>query len=99
MINITDKAIKQFKEILKNGGNNENTVLRVAFGGFGWGGPKFELTLDELINETDVIIEKEKIKVVYDSQLDEYLKNAVIDYSDSWFGRGFMIKGGGASHC
>jgi Fe-S cluster assembly iron-binding protein IscA len=35
MINITDKAIEQFKEILKNGGNNENTMLRVAFGGFG----------------------------------------------------------------
>ena len=44
-------------------------------------------------------MEKEKIKVVYDSQLDEYLKSAVIDYSDSWFGRGFMVKGGGVSHC
>jgi Fe-S cluster assembly iron-binding protein IscA len=57
------------------------------------------LTLDESINETDVVMEKEKIKVVYDSQLDEYLKSAVIDYSDSWFGRGFMVKGGGVSHC
>lgn len=74
-------------------------MLRVAFGGFGWGGFKFELTLDELMNETDVVVEKENIKVVYDSQLADYLDSAVIDYSDSWFNRGFMITGGGVSHC
>ena len=99
MIRVTDKAVSKFKEVIQNAGEPANAMLRVGFGGFGWGGPRFELTLDESVNETDVLIENGEIKVVYDSQLNEYLETAVIDYSDSWFSRGFRIIGGGISHC
>ena len=99
MIRITDTAISKFKEISQKAGEPANAMLRVGFGGFGWGGPRFKLTLDESLHENDILIENGEIKVVYESKLNDYLETAVIDYSDSWFNRGFQIKGGGISRC
>jgi len=35
MINVTNKAVEKFKELLKNVDNAENKMLRVSFEGFG----------------------------------------------------------------
>jgi len=99
MINVTNKAVEKFKELLKNVDNAENKMLRVSFEGFGWGGPNFQLALDELKGENDIIVESEGIKVIYDSEFKDYLKDVVINYSDSWFNRGFNIRGGNLSSC
>jgi Fe-S cluster assembly iron-binding protein IscA len=74
-------------------------MLRVAFGGYGWGGPRLQLTLDELKDEDDVVIKSQDIMVVYNSGIEEYVKNSIVDYSDSWFERGFVIKGAKTSSC
>jgi len=55
--------------------------------------------LDELKNENDKIIESKGIKIIYDSKLENYLNGTVIDYSNSWFGRGFTIGGISTSSC
>jgi Fe-S cluster assembly iron-binding protein IscA len=57
------------------------------------------LTLDESKKENDIIEESEGIKIVYNSDLEEFLKNSTIDYSDNWFQRGFIIRGGNTSCC
>ncbi|MFU0825908.1 MAG: Iron-sulfur cluster insertion protein ErpA [Clostridium sp.] len=57
------------------------------------------MTLDESKKENDIIEESEGIKIVYNSDLEEFLKNSTIDYSDNWFQRGFIITGGNASCC
>jgi Fe-S cluster assembly iron-binding protein IscA len=74
-------------------------MLRIYFGGFGWGGPKLQVTLDELKNDNDVITEASDIKIAYDSELEAYVNGTIIDYSNSWFNRGFSIRGGYLSSC
>jgi Fe-S cluster assembly iron-binding protein IscA len=74
-------------------------MLRIAFGGFGWGGPRLQLTLDELKNQNDVVVESQGIKVVYNSDIEEYVSSSVVDYSNSWFERGFVIRGGRTPSC
>lgn len=99
MINITKKATEKFNEIIQKSENPEKIMLRVNFAGYGWGGPKLEVTLDELKNDNDVVVEAGDIKVIYDSMLEAYINGVVIDYSNSWFNRGFSISGGSSSSC
>lgn len=99
MISVSKEAAQKFEEIKLKAKNPEKTMLRVAFGGFGWGGPSLQLTLDELTNNEDTIVESQGIKVIYESDLEAYLNNSVIDYSNKWFERGFHIKGAMTSSC
>lgn len=99
MIKVTKKAAEKFNEIRKRAKNPENAILRVVFAGYGWGGPKLQLTLDESKNNDDIIVKSEGINVVYSSDLKEYVDESTIDYSTGWFRRGFTILGGNASSC
>lgn len=99
MVNVTKQAAEKFNEIRQKSKNSENVMLRISFGGYGWGGPKLQLTLDELKNDNDVVVKSEGISVVYDSELEAYVNGAIIDYSNNWFSRGFIIKGGNSSSC
>ena len=58
-----------------------------------------KLTLDELKNKDDIVEESEEVKIVYSSDIKEYVNNSVVDYSNIWFERGFVLKGAGASSC
>jgi len=99
MVSITEVAAEKLKKSISEQKNPESTMLRIAFGGYGWGGPQLQLTLDELKDDEDSIVESQGIKIVYSSGLESYVTNAVIDYSNSWYERGFVIKGSGTSSC
>ena len=99
MITVSKEAAEKFEEIRLKSKNPEKTMIRVSFGGYGWGGPKLQLTLDELKNENDVVVESRGVKTIYEDDLETYLRNAVIDYSNKWYERGFIIKGSTASSC
>ncbi|MGE5626600.1 MAG: hypothetical protein ACM3X7_00620 [Solirubrobacterales bacterium] len=57
------------------------------------------MSLDETSSKGDTVVKSEGISVVFDSDLQYYLNGVVIDYSDSWFNRGFSIRGGVQSSC
>lgn len=99
MVKVSEVAAQKLKETIEKQKNPENTMLRIAFGGFGWGGPRLQLTLDELKNSNDVAVESQGITVVYDSAIEQYVSNSVVDYSNSWFERGFVIRGARTSSC
>lgn len=99
MIKVSKDAAEKFEEIRLKSKNPEKTMLRVAFGGFGWGGPSLQLALEELTNSDDTVVESQGIKVIYESDLEAYLSNSVIDYSTKWFERGFLIRGAMTSSC
>jgi len=52
-----------------------------------------QLTLDELKKENDIAVESEGITIVYEKDLEVYLDRAIIDYSNGWFERGFVLRG------
>ena len=99
MITVSKDAADKFEEIRLKTKNPGKTMLRVLFEGAGWGGPQLQLTLDELKNEDDVVVESLGIKVVYEADIQSYLSTATIDYSNRWFQRGFVIKGSRLSSC
>lgn len=99
MIKVTEQAAEKLKKMFAEQKNPNKNMVRINFGGFGWGGPKIGLTLDEFKNENDKIVELQGIKVIYMDTLENYISNSVIDYSDSFFSRGFSIKGTGLSSC
>lgn len=49
------------------------------------------MALDESKNEEDVLEEIKGIKVVFVKQLKPHLDEAVIDYADKWYQKGFRI--------
>lgn len=99
MINITKKAAEKLNEIKQKNSDKSNAMLRIEFGGHGWGGPIFNLSLDEKKSDNDIVVESEGVKIVFESDFEEYLSESTIDYSDSWYKRGFTIKGSGMSAC
>lgn len=99
MITVTEEAAKKLKEMFAEQKNPQKNMLRITFGGFGWGGPQIGLTLDELKNENDRIVESKGVTVIYMTELEDYISNSVIDYSNSFFNRGFSIKGSQISSC
>jgi len=96
---ISEKAAVKLKEIIGKQKNPQSTMLRIAFGGFGWGGPKLQLTLDELTHKNDKLTESQGIKIVYTHEIEQYIANSIIEYSDSFLNRGFSIKGSSLSSC
>lgn len=57
------------------------------------------MALDESRKRTDIVIESQGIKVVYESNLSDYVKDSVVDYSNGWFSKGFVLRGAGGSTC
>lgn len=102
MITMTKIAVEKFNELRRNAKNPENKMLRVSLLEIGWDGPKFRLTLDELKGEKNVndkVIETSSVKVVYKSQIGNYLERVVIEYSEDWSNYGFIIGGSDVSYC
>ena len=99
MITVTKSAADKLKELIKDRPNPEKTMVRIIFGGYGWGGPRLQLTLDELKSNDDVIQEFEGITVIYGSELEVHANGLTIDYSSNWFNKGFSLKGRGTSSC
>ena len=99
MLSITDKAVEMLKAAISNEKNPDHLFLRISFGGFGWGGRRVNLALDELTTESDHVIETQGVKLVYDEETADFLENAVIDYSTHFLKRGFMVRGAGVSSC
>ena len=96
LIKVTPEAIEEFNKIKQKSKNSENAMLRISFGGMGWGGPSFRLALDELKDEDDIVEVHEGIKIVYNKSIGKWLKGTVIYFSNSWFGKGLAINSGRA---
>lgn len=91
LIDVSKEAVEEFNRIKQRSKNPENVMLRINFGGGGWAGPRFNLTLDEFKDEDDIVEELDGIKIIYRKRLADRLKGAVIYYSNSWFNRGLAI--------
>lgn len=94
-VKITDDAKKEVVSMMGSSGY-KNPVLRLNIAGFGWGGPRLGLVLDELAENENVIVENE-VKITYDRRIEDYVnsaRNITIDFRKDKFGSGFVILGG-----
>lgn len=98
IINLTDSAKVQLKEVVEEKG--EEKPLRIYIAGYGWGGPSFGLALDEL-KDDDKTMDVDGLKFVYGEELEEIFEHFTVDYTDSGFRKGFTVlpNTGASSSC
>ena len=84
-------SANKVKQLIEEEGN-PNLKLRVFVSGGGCSGFQYGFTFDELENEDDLVIEKEKVKLLIDSMSYQYLIGAEIDYVENSQGAQFVIK-------
>ena len=98
-IKVTNKALDEIKKVIKNN-NATSKKIRIFLAGIGWGGPKFNLALDEQ-KENDEIYSEDSVNFVADKNLIDQYKGFKIDYSSFFLQRGFLVHpySGPASTC
>lgn len=98
-INITNKALDEIKKVLKEK-NLTSKKIRIFLAGIGWGGPRFNLALDEQ-KENDKIYSENNVDFIADRSLIDQYEGFKIDYSNFFLQRGFLVHpySGPASTC
>ncbi|MDH5560184.1 MAG: hypothetical protein OEY59_04940 [Deltaproteobacteria bacterium] len=56
------------------------------------------MALDEP-QEDDIQVIANEIRVIYDPEDEQYVRNSVIDFEESYFGKSFMIRSANSSRC
>jgi iron-sulfur cluster assembly accessory protein len=93
MIALSERAINKVKEISEDLGVGHYTVRIKCVGG-GCSGYQHEMDFEDIIQDTDEVIETDGIKVVIDQMSWQYLENLMIDYQDKGImGGGFTFGG------
>lgn len=104
MVTVTDKAASELKTLLANENKNES-MIRIYLAGAGCSGPQYAPALDMNKNENDVTANSNGINLVYGKDLEEELKDYQLDYIETPYGSGFIVKnpnavcGPGCSGC
>ncbi|SCZ87012.1 putative iron-sulfur cluster insertion protein ErpA [Nitrosomonas mobilis] len=87
----TDGAASKVKELIDEE-NNLALNLRVFVSGGGCSGFQYGFAFDEIINEDDLVMENQGVKLLVDSMSFQYLTGAEIDYQENAQGAQFVIK-------
>ncbi len=90
-VTITESAVKQIQEIMKEEGPDFNSALRIFVQGGGCSGFQYGFTFDNEVNEDDWQFNKDGVKVVVDSMSMQYLEGATIDFKKQLSGANFVI--------
>ncbi len=89
-ITLTDSAISKVKNLISVNGN-QNLKLRIYIVGGGCSGFQYGFTLDEKINEDDIVISKDSITMLVDALSSQYLIDAEVDYIENLQGARFIV--------
>ena len=96
MVQITDKAFSQIRQIMIEEDTTE--ALRVFVQGGGCSGFQYGFTFDENQADDDYLIEQEGVKVLVDAMSMTYLEGAEIDYKKDLTSAQFVIKNPNATN-
>ena len=91
MIEITDKAVEQLKELLAARSAEPGLGLRLRVERGGCAGMQYEMKIDQE-KEGDGVNETAGVRVMIDPERVRCLDGSVIDYEDSLNDAGFKVK-------
>ncbi len=89
-ISVTESAAGQIKTILANDSEKQGKSLRVFVESGGCSGMQYGMDFDER-REGDFVAQYHGVSVLVDAISAEYLRGAVVDFSDALTGGGFKI--------
>ncbi|MBN1492114.1 MAG: iron-sulfur cluster assembly accessory protein [Phycisphaerae bacterium] len=96
-LELTERAAKEVKTILKDQGKPEGTMLRIGVKGGGCSGFSYSLDLTETKGEFDETFESHGVKIICDPKSYLYLNGTTVDFQDEIMGRGFVFNNPNAS--
>lgn len=96
-ITITEKAVKQVRQIMDENKIPDNFALRVSVKGGGCSGFTYSLGFDGKEKDGDTIFEHDELKIAVDGKSLFYLTGTQLDYSDGLNGKGFIFNNPNAS--
>ena len=91
VIGITPEAVAQLKTFLAEQGTDEQ-MLRVFVAPGGCSGLQYGMTIEDVSEEDDTVIETDGVKLLVDSFSGMYLQGAEVDYVSSLMGGGFTVR-------
>jgi len=86
MVQFTDAAVTHLKGALEEG-----DVVRVAVKGGGCSGMSYDLSIEDEVDEEDLLIEYGEVKVYVDPHSSFILKDTTVDYVTSFQQQGFSF--------
>jgi len=96
MINVTQNATRQLRNLLAAQKQGAGKGLRVQITKGGCSGLHYEMTLDEK-KTGDAVIERDGVEFFIDDESAAYLRGATLDFRDGLSGTGFQIVNPNAS--
>ena len=88
---VTDKAAEQLKALLDKE-QKKGSLIRIYFAGNSCSGPQYAPALDMEKKEEDVVSNMNGINVVYDKNMENDLKDFELDYIQTPYGEGFIVR-------
>lgn len=95
MIQVTDAAKSYLNGVI---GKEGNKYLRMILSA-GWGGPQYQMALDESISTNDVEEKSGDFSLIYSKNLAQYMEGVKIDYVKTMFGPRLTIDSPLSSQC
>jgi iron-sulfur cluster assembly protein len=91
MIQVTDKALAQIKNIMQ-AENKKDHSLRIGVRSGGCSGLSYVMEFSKEILPNDEVLEVDGVKILIDVFSGMYLKDSELDFSDGLNGAGFEFK-------
>lgn len=91
MISMTSEAVTQLKSFLAEQGTPEH-ALRVFVAPGGCSGLQYGMTIDEVAEDGDEVVETDGVRLLIDNFSAMYLAGAEVDYVNSLMGGGFTVR-------
>ncbi|HSV28631.1 MAG TPA: iron-sulfur cluster insertion protein ErpA [Candidatus Omnitrophota bacterium] len=95
-ITVTANAAKRVAKLIEMEGK-PSLMLRLGVSGGGCSGFQYGITLDDAVNDDDVISEQHGIKLVVDQTSLDLLAGAEVDFVEDLVGSSFQIRNPNAS--
>ncbi len=90
LVQISEKAIEQIKQICSKEVDLQHKGLRLAVVGGGCSGLSYKIEFSPL-KEKDYVIDLGFVKVIVDPKSSIYLKGITLDFQDGLDGKGFVF--------
>jgi iron-sulfur cluster assembly protein len=91
IIEVTEKAIQQIKDIWSTENANNEKGLRISVTGGGCSGLSYKIEFSQF-KEKDNILSLDNISILIDPKSAIYLKGVTLDFKDGLNGKGFVFE-------
>ena len=91
ILEVTEKAVQQIKEIWTIENANNEKGLRISVTGGGCSGLSYKIEFSQF-KEKDNVINLDNISILIDPKSTIYLKGVTLDFKDGLNGKGFVFE-------